>query len=40
LLALTRDLDAQQAQDQVHRRFVFHLCNVCYSDWIANPAGA
>jgi len=39
LLAQMKDLDAQQAQDQVYRRMVFHLCKSCYSDWIIDPTG-
>jgi hypothetical protein len=38
LLAQMRNLDAQQAQAQVYQRFVFHLCNPCYRDWIRDPA--
>jgi hypothetical protein len=37
LLAQIQDLNAQQAQDQVYRRMVFHLCEECYSSWIADP---
>ena len=39
LLAEMKDLDAQQAQDQVYRRMIFHLCESCYFDWIADPTG-
>jgi len=39
LLAQMKDLNAQQAQDQVYRRLVFHLCESCYSDWIMDPTG-
>jgi hypothetical protein len=40
LLTLLRSLDAQAAQDQLYRRIVFHLCDSCYHEWIANPTGA
>jgi len=40
LVAQIKNLDAQQAQDQVYRRMVFHLCESCYFDWIANPTGS
>lgn len=39
---LTRQLsglDAEQARDQVYRRFLFHLCNSCYDRWIEDPTG-
>jgi len=39
LLAQLRTLDEKQAQDQVYRRVVFHLCEGCYFNWIANPTG-
>jgi hypothetical protein len=39
LLTHLRNLDARQAQAQVYRRMVFHLCDSCYSDWIINPTG-
>jgi hypothetical protein len=37
LVARMRSLDAQQAQDQVYRRLVFHLCISCYQRWIDDP---
>lgn len=40
LLAHMQDLDSQQAQVQVYRRLVFHLCESCYGDWIQDPTGA
>jgi hypothetical protein len=39
LVAELKELSPQEALDQVHRRVVIHLCNVCYRDWIENPAG-
>src|SRR5688500_2286028 len=39
LVAELRKLSPQEAQDQVHRRMVIHLCNACYREWIENPAG-
>ena len=39
LLKQMRSLDAQQAQDQVYRRVLFHMCDACYHDWISNPTG-
>jgi hypothetical protein len=33
-------LDAEQAQDQVYRRTVFHLCSSCYRRWIGDPTGS
>lgn len=32
-------LDAEQAQDQVYRRLLFHLCTSCYRRWIEDPTG-
>jgi len=40
LLAQMKDLNAQQAQDQVYRRMVFQLCESCYHDWIQDPTGS
>jgi hypothetical protein len=40
LVAATRDLTAQQAMDQVHRRVDLLLCLSCYGRWIEDPAGA
>ena len=37
LVAQINTLDAQQAQDQVYRRLIFHLCNACYHDWMKIP---
>jgi hypothetical protein len=39
LVAELKDLSPQEALDQVHRRVIIHLCNVCYREWIENPAG-
>jgi hypothetical protein len=40
LIAKMNQLDAQQAQDQVYRRLVFHLCTSCYNRWIEDPTGS
>ena len=40
LLEDMKDLTAQEAQDQVYRRIILHLCVACYRDWIENPAGS
>jgi len=32
-------LSAQEAMDQVYRRFSFYLCARCYARWIENPTG-
>jgi hypothetical protein len=40
LLAQLSRLDAQEVQDQVYRRLVFHLCSACYLDWIKDPTGS
>ena len=40
LTARMTRLDAQQAQDQVYRRLVFHLCTSCYQEWIEDPTGS
>jgi len=43
ILRLTAQLnrvDAAQAQDQVYRRVVFHLCSACYRRWIDDPMGS
>jgi hypothetical protein len=40
LVAQINSLDAQQAQDQVYRRLVLHLCGSCYHDWIKDPTGS
>ncbi len=37
LIAQLNRLDAQQAQDEVYRRVIFHMCGRCYHDWIADP---
>jgi hypothetical protein len=39
VLEALADVSAQEAQDQVHRRLVLHLCGACYRVWIENPAG-
>ena len=38
-VAALRDTSPQEAMDQVYRRVVIHLCQVCFRDWIENPAG-
>jgi hypothetical protein len=40
LTAQLNQLDADEAQDQVYRRLVFHLCSSCYPRWIDDPTGA
>jgi hypothetical protein len=40
LTAQMNRLDAKQAQDQVYRRLVFHLCPSCYRHWIEDPTGS
>jgi hypothetical protein len=40
LIAATRDLSAQQAMDQVHRRVDLLLCLPCYRRWIEDPTGS
>jgi hypothetical protein len=40
LIAQMQNLGARQAQDQVYRRLVFHLCNSCYDGWIKDPTGS
>jgi hypothetical protein len=40
LIAQLSRLDARQAQEQVYRRRVFHLCGACYRDWIDDPTGS
>jgi hypothetical protein len=40
LSAQLNRLDAEEAQDQVYRRVVFHLCSSCYRRWVADPTGA
>lgn len=37
LTAQLNRLDADDAQDQVYRRVVFHLCSLCYRRWIEHP---
>jgi hypothetical protein len=37
LLAQLRNVDDEQAQEQVYRRVLFHLCQTCYADWIIDP---
>jgi hypothetical protein len=39
LTAQMSRLDAEQAQDQVYRRLVLHLCSSCYQQWIEDPTG-
>jgi hypothetical protein len=33
------EVTAQEAQDQVYRRMILHLCTGCYARWIENPTG-
>jgi len=40
LTAQVNRLGAEQAQDQVYRRMVFHLCASCYRRWIEDPTGS
>jgi hypothetical protein len=40
LLKRMRNLDAQQAQEQVYRRMILYLCASCYGAWIADPTGS
>lgn len=40
LIARTRGLTAQAAEDQVHRRLVFHLCGPCHHCWIEDPTAS
>ncbi len=40
LLHKLKDVSAQEAMDEVHRRLTIHLCLTCYRKWIENPAGA
>jgi len=40
LVEATRDLTAQQAMDQVHRRVDLILCAPCYCRWIEDPTGS
>ena len=37
LIAQNQNLDASDAENQVHRQLVFHLCGLCYQRWIADP---
>jgi hypothetical protein len=39
LLEQLRDVSAQEALDQVHRRLTLFLCITCYREWIENPTG-
>jgi len=39
LTAQASRLNAEQAQNQVYRRLVFHLCSSCYQRWIEDPTG-
>jgi hypothetical protein len=32
-------LSEQEANDQVYRKLIFHLCNVCFREWIEDPCG-
>jgi len=40
LTAQMSPLSTEQAQDQVYRRLVFHLCPSCYRQWIEDPTGS
>jgi hypothetical protein len=35
-----RNLNEEEAQDQVFKRVAFHLCTACYANWIKDPTGA
>jgi hypothetical protein len=37
LIGQTKSLTAEQAMNQVRRKFVLVLCIPCYSSWIDNP---
>ena len=39
LIRSMRDLNEQDAQDQVFRRVSFRLCGSCYRQWIGDPTG-
>jgi hypothetical protein len=39
LLQQMEGLSAQEAMDQVYRRFTFYLCGPCYRKWIETPTG-
>ena len=38
LYANLRETSAQEANDQIYRRLIIHLCLSCYREWIENPA--
>ncbi len=40
LTAQMHRLSAEQAQAQVYRRLVFHMCPSCYGRWIEDPTGS
>jgi hypothetical protein len=35
-----RNLNEEEAQDQVFKRVAFHLCTACYASWIKDPTGS
>jgi hypothetical protein len=39
LIAHTRGLSSQDAEDQVHTRLFCYLCRACYRHWIQDPTG-
>ncbi len=39
VLSQLEGMSAQEAMDQVYRRFSFYLCPSCYRRWIENPTG-
>jgi hypothetical protein len=39
LTAKLNDLGALEAENEVYRRLVFHLCGSCYQRWIKDPTG-
>jgi hypothetical protein len=39
LLDEMSQLSADELQDQVHRRFEYHLCPACHPRFLANPLG-
>jgi hypothetical protein len=39
LLEEMAHLSADDLQDQVHRRFEYHLCPTCHPQFLANPLG-
>jgi hypothetical protein len=39
LLVQLKTVETHEAEDQVFRRLVFHLCESCHRNWIMNPTG-